>query len=99
MSKLNCRSCQKLMRVGEIYIDGLCIKCKNIEIYNSKQQYRLNKVLSKFTDIISPYNSGRKYIKNGLVIFYQGINFSIASRKNILSLDTVEHLIKDMEVE
>ena len=29
MSELNCRGCQTLMKVGEIYIDGFCPRCQN----------------------------------------------------------------------
>jgi len=78
-----------------------CQSCNHEWDSKAKEKYqaRLDKILAKFEPIKSPFNRGRKYIRNGLVIFYNNEfkTFSMFREKNILKLDTVELLIRDME--
>ena len=106
MDLVTCHKCGKIVPGNETFVKLLdttemyeytCKECYYKE--SNSYQTRLDKVLAKFSNKISPYSRGKKYVRNGLVIFYniEFKQFSIARESNILSLETVESLIKDME--
>ncbi len=108
MSELNCRGCQKLIKIGEIYIDGLCNSCQNIKRDNMHKN-RLDKVLSK----LEQYASGKSktimrlgYQKELQIQYYREKFWLVDVAENggwkhrmILSIYTVESLLADLEVQ
>ena len=93
---MKCPKCGSENTVGKIE-KGYCY-CNNCKSRIDRYQIRLDKVLSKF-------ENGTLYVIDGVTIFYEQNEFSLVSGDGysydeiVISLDTVESLLKDLEVD